>query len=83
MTSWVLESTAGALQLLKGSEKTVSLGTKPITMGGIKQKGVMGENVLVSSDRPTVISRSGDRLVYSSVNLKVAARLEVTLARLG
>ncbi|ORY81221.1 CPSF A subunit region-domain-containing protein [Leucosporidium creatinivorum] len=54
--------------IAQGSEKTVTLGTKPLVMSTFKQKGAI--NVFVSSDRPTVISRANDRLVYSSVNLK-------------
>jgi DNA damage-binding protein 1 len=67
LTSFIVDAATSTIAV--GSEKTVTLGTKPILMCSFAPKGVT--NVFVSSDRPTIISRSGDRLVYSSVNLKV------------
>lgn len=60
--------------LIAGTEKTVTIGTKPVTVYSFAPKGVV--NVFASSDRPTIISRAGDRLVYSSVNLKVCSRVD-------
>ena len=58
-------------KLITSTKKTVTLGYRPIRMSTFHTKGVM--NVFVLSDRPTVISRSNDRLVYSNVNFKVNA----------
>lgn len=70
LSSFVVDSNGS---IAKGSEKSVTLGTKPLVMASFRQKGAV--NVFVSSDRPTVISRANDRLVYSSVNLQVCCEL--------
>lgn len=67
LTSFVVDKASGSI--VESTRKTVTLGTRPIVMCAFTTKGVV--SVFVSSDRPTVISRAGDKLVYSSVNLKV------------
>ncbi|GJN94374.1 hypothetical protein Rhopal_007453-T1 [Rhodotorula paludigena] len=49
------------------SEKTVALGRRPILLTEFGQGGDRG--AFAASDRPTIVSKSRDRLVYSSVNL--------------
>ncbi|KAK4702664.1 DNA damage-binding protein 1, partial [Phenoliferia sp. Uapishka_3] len=66
VASYVLDTESWAVQ--GSSKKTLTLGTTPVSLKVFVAKGSV--NVFVSSDRPTIISRSGDRLVYSSVNLK-------------
>lgn len=67
LTSFVVND---ASEIVESTRKTVTLGSRPIVMCAFDTKN--GRNVFVSSDRPTVISRKGDKLVYSSVNLKVS-----------
>jgi len=54
------------------SSKAVALGKRPLQLTEIAH----GDDraVFAASDRPTIISRSKDRLVYSSVNLAVRPR---------
>lgn len=71
LTSFIITH-GESLEILESSKKTVTLGSRPLVMCAFDSKGAT--NVFVSSDRPTVISRSGGKLVYSSVNLKVGSR---------
>jgi hypothetical protein len=59
------------LTIENNSNKAVVLGTRPIVMCVFEAEDG-AKSVFVSSDRPTVVSAKGDRLIYSSVNLKVA-----------
>ncbi|GAA5952645.1 hypothetical protein JCM3765_002231 [Sporobolomyces pararoseus] len=54
------------------SLKTVVLGNRPFLLSAFHQNG-KGTNVFACSDRPTVISRNKERLVYSSVNIEEVA----------
>ncbi|GAA5997405.1 hypothetical protein JCM5350_003830, partial [Sporobolomyces pararoseus] len=54
------------------SLKTVVLGNRPFILSEFDQNG-KGTNVFACSDRPTVISRNKERLVYSSVNIEEVA----------
>jgi DNA damage-binding protein 1 len=67
LTSFIVD--APQSKIVAETSKTVTLGTRPIVMCGFEANGVV--SIFVSSDRPTVISRTSDKLVYSSVNLKV------------
>ena len=63
------------------SKKTLALGTRPITMYRIQTRNLDGgmpstPAVFVASDRSTIISRTGEKLTYASVNMK-ASTLEV------
>ncbi|KAL8286521.1 hypothetical protein RQP46_004538 [Phenoliferia psychrophenolica] len=66
VASYVLD--APSWTVVESSKKTLSLGSTPVSLRLFATKGAV--NVFVASDRPTIISRSGERLVYSSVNLK-------------
>ncbi|KAK4046170.1 hypothetical protein OIV83_006279 [Microbotryomycetes sp. JL201] len=56
------------------TERITPLGTKPVELNTFVNRGKA--SVVAVSDRPTVISRSNDRLVYSNVNAQ--ASLNVT-----
>lgn len=71
VASYVLDVASWAVE--ESSKKTLSLGSTPVSLRLFTTKGAV--NIFVSSDRPTIISRSGERLVYSSVNLKVGCGL--------
>ncbi|GAA5820215.1 hypothetical protein JCM10212_006784 [Sporobolomyces blumeae] len=51
----------------RASLKTVVLGERPFTLTQVSSDG-NGTNVFACGDHPTIVSRSKDRLVYSSVN---------------
>lgn len=60
------------------SAKAVPLGKRPLMLTEV---GGHGDDraVFVASDRPTIVSRSKDRLVYSGVNLAVSCAPRVSL----
>ncbi|GAA6009649.1 hypothetical protein JCM11491_001047 [Sporobolomyces phaffii] len=63
-----IEVDVGARQVDSTSLKTVVLGDRPFLLSNLDQDG-KDSSVFACSDRPTVISRSKERLVYSSVNV--------------
>ncbi|KAM0754809.1 DNA damage-binding protein 1b [Meredithblackwellia eburnea MCA 4105] len=62
VASYVVDTSSWLV--LEATAKIISLGTTPISLKAFIARGAV--NVFVSSDRPTIISRPGDRLVYSS-----------------
>lgn len=70
LLSFNLDLDSGAVD--ESSAKSVTLGTRPIVMSPYTSKS--GPSILVSSDRPTLISKSGTRTNYSPVNLRVSER---------
>lgn len=73
LTSYVIGQSEDGFAVEKNSKKTVVLGTRPIVMAVFEAEEGGSKSIFVSSDRPTVVSRKSDRLVYSSVNLKVSS----------
>lgn len=68
LLSFTVEAASGLL--VESSKKSVPLGTRPITMSHYDFEDRTG--VLVSSDQPTLITRTGGRTNYVPVNLKVS-----------
>ncbi|KAI5474794.1 DNA damage-binding protein 1 [Pseudohyphozyma bogoriensis] len=68
LSSFVVERSGEGFRVDEASKKEVTLGSLPIAFREFVAAGVV--SVLVMSDRPTIVSREGDRLKYSSVNLK-------------
>lgn len=71
----------------RSTRKSVTLGSRPITLtkfktAGNQEAGVSSSSaVLAISDRSTVVSAAGNKLIYSSVNTKVALSLHVLIVR--
>ena len=62
LSSFTLTPKTGMLH----DRKTLSLGTKPITLRAFRSSGT--SHVFAASDRPTVIHSSNKKLLYSNVN---------------
>jgi DNA damage-binding protein 1 len=58
-------------QIDSTSLKSVVLGNRPFLLTEFDPDG-RGSNVFACSDRPTVVSRAKERLVFSSVNVEVS-----------
>lgn len=71
----------------KSTRKSVTLGSRPITLtkfktAGNQEAGVSSSSaVLAISDRSTVVSAAGNKLIYSIVNTKVSLSLHVFIVR--
>lgn len=63
--------------ILADTQRTVAVGTQPISLCAYDQNG--RTSVFVTCDRPTIVSQSNDRLVYSNVNLEVCRHASTLL----
>lgn len=59
-------------KILSETQRTAVVGSQPVSMTTHHREG--RTSVFVTSDRPSIISRFNDRLVYSSVNLEVSQK---------
>lgn len=72
LVSYQLDTSAdeSKVTLREETRKSVTLGTRPIVMGSFTTE--QGPSLFVSSDRPTVVSRSRSRFDYAAVNARVS-----------
>lgn len=70
LITYALQSSTEGVTLSEDSRKTATLGTKPIVMAAFTVNEDV--SIFVSSDRPTVVSRTNGRMNFASVALSVS-----------